>query len=101
MQRAEPHADIDALFNQIDVTIGERDAKLDVRIFRLKRTQEGHDFETAKRYRHIDTQVAGRLELSILQHQLRLLELAQSLTAALEIRRSRLGQAHPARRPGN
>jgi hypothetical protein len=39
MQRAEPHADIDALLNQIDVTISERDTKLDMRIFRLERTK--------------------------------------------------------------
>jgi hypothetical protein len=45
MQRAEPHAGIDALFNQIDVTIRERYAKLDTGIFRLKRAEQWHDFK--------------------------------------------------------
>jgi hypothetical protein len=71
-----------------------------MRIFRLERTKQRHNFETAERYRHINAQVAGGLELRIFEYQLGLFKFGQSLTAALEVRRSMLGQAHPACGPG-
>ncbi len=96
VQHAEPHGDVDALFDQIDVTVREGEAQSDVRIFSLKRAEQRHHFQPAERHRHIDAQIAGYFLPGLLEHQLGLFDVGQGMPAALEKRRAVLGQGDAA-----